>query len=123
MSFTFNGFKKGRQSRTSVGNKPVDKAGFSATPTVKAGPKNSNGPKGGSAKSKVKVNTKFPGAKKFPKVGSVSAKALDPKKGGARPVQVFKLQPHGKPVNKAASKVVNKKVSTRVNYSQLRRSK
>jgi hypothetical protein len=57
MAFTLKVYKKTQKTRTTAAN-PSDKAQSTAAPTVKAGPKNSNGPKGGSNKSKAVFNNR-----------------------------------------------------------------
>lgn len=100
MAFTFKGYKKAQASRAVVKD-PAQKAQSTAAPTVKAGPKNSQGPKGGSNKSTVKVTTKIVGQSKFPKVAKVTKAKLNPFKGGANP-----SMPHAK--------------SGRLNYTKLK---
>jgi len=97
MAFTFKKYVAAQKKRSQVKQRP---AGFQAPPTVPAGPKNSNGPKGGSSKSSVPAN------RTYLKTGKTKAPA--PK------VTKAKLDTTNKtPFNR----------SSRVNYRQLRRGK
>lgn len=58
MGFTFKGYKAAQKTRR-TNNLANAATNSSAPPTVKAGPKNSNGPKGGSSKSSVPANRTY----------------------------------------------------------------
>ena len=93
MAFTVKNYKKTQVARVKQKN-PAQLAQSTAAPTVKAGPKNSIGPKGGSNKDSVPANRtylKTPASIK-PKVPKVTAKSLDPKAGGSRPNQASTRQ-------------------------------
>lgn len=101
MAFTLKAYKAAQKSRA-VKRSPEQKAQSTAAPTVKAGPKNSIGPEGGSNKSSVPANRTYLKSNnkgKPSKVAKVSKAKLD-----TTPTTPFNR-------------------SSRVNYRTLRRSK
>ena len=126
MGFTFKAYQKGRKDRANKG------LAFDGAPTLKAGPKSANGPKGGSNKTKVTLNTKIKSAGKTkPKAPKVTKHSLSPdnKKGywqagkyinypiGKTPISSTPAGVSAK-ANNAGKK--QKLKSSRVNYKQLR---